>query len=327
MQPERGPLSQAYRGRWREILAGLGIPAKMLVNRHGPCPVCGGKDRFRFDDKERLGSFFCTHCGAGDGPKLAMLFTGLSFKELADKLNGNSGLGNLPTPQSRQFANSRPPREEASDTKRQRMNMLWGKAMPVRANDPAGRYLTSRLGKIPDRTGLRFQPHCPYPEGDIWPAMLAVFVGSEGTPSGLHRTYLTEDGRKAPVASSKLSLGPLIEGGAVRLAPSGTVLGIAEGIETALAASLMFDVPCWAALNANRLAAWVPPVGVRKVIIFGDNDDNFTGQTAAFDLEARIRERVDTHIEIPHIEGDDWCDVLARRTIETRLSANADERR
>jgi putative DNA primase/helicase len=201
--------------------------------------------------------------------------------------------------------------------------------MPVRANDPAGRYLASRLGKMPERTGLRFQPYCPYPEGDTWPAMLAVFVGPDGTPSGLHRTYLTENGRKAPVVSSKLSLGPLIEGGAVRLAPVGPVLGIAEGIETALAAAILFNVPVWAALNANRLAVWKPPENVREVVIFGDADANFAGQTAAFDLEARIRERVDTRIEIPHIEGDDWCDVLARARSKRgyqRTLTNADER-
>ncbi|MDI5829610.1 hypothetical protein MJN51_36035, partial [Salmonella enterica subsp. enterica serovar Kentucky] len=34
--------------------------------RHAPCPACGGKDRFRFDDNGR-GSFICNQCGAGDG--------------------------------------------------------------------------------------------------------------------------------------------------------------------------------------------------------------------------------------------------------------------
>ena len=34
----------------------LGVPAKALTNRHGPCPICGGKDRFRFDDKGGRGT-------------------------------------------------------------------------------------------------------------------------------------------------------------------------------------------------------------------------------------------------------------------------------
>jgi hypothetical protein len=36
-------------------------------NRHQACPVCGGSDRFRFDDKEGRGTWFCNQCGAGDG--------------------------------------------------------------------------------------------------------------------------------------------------------------------------------------------------------------------------------------------------------------------
>ena len=52
------------RGRWREILPALGIPAEFLANRHGPCPGCGGKDRYRFDDKDGRGTFVCG--GGGD---------------------------------------------------------------------------------------------------------------------------------------------------------------------------------------------------------------------------------------------------------------------
>jgi putative DNA primase/helicase len=52
------------RHRWLDILTGLGVPAKFLRNKHGPCPMCGGKDRFRFDDKDGKGTFFCNGCGA-----------------------------------------------------------------------------------------------------------------------------------------------------------------------------------------------------------------------------------------------------------------------
>jgi len=325
MQPERLSLGRAYQRHWREILAGLGVADKALVNRHGPCPVCGGKDRFRFDDKDGLGTFFCTHCGAGDGPKLAMLFLSLDFKDVAERVRRLMGDGG----DARADVPDRPlpavARQETSEAKRQRMNALWGKSLPVRATDPAGVYLASRLGRMPERTGLRFQPRCPYPEGDTWPAMLAMFVGVDGTPSGLHRTYLTEDGRKAPVVSVKLSLGPLINGGAVRLSPIAPTLGIAEGIETALAVTAQFGVPCWAALNANRLAAWEPPAGVREVVIFADNDESFTGQTAAFDLEARIRRKVSVRIEIPMTEDRDWCDVLTVSHLGKSSSMNASE--
>ncbi|HWA17734.1 MAG TPA: toprim domain-containing protein [Devosia sp.] len=190
------------------------------------------------------------------------------------------------------------------------MNTLWRGSRPIAAADAAGRYLANRLGTFPGGTGLRFHSSCAYPKGDNHPAMLAIFSGPDGRPSGLHRTYLTPSGRKAAVVSQKLSLGPLVDGGAVRLAPHGDILGIAEGIETALAASILFGVPCWAALNANRLAVWEPPAGVRKVVIFADNDHSFVGQTAAFDLVASLERTVIVDIETPVRPGADWADML-----------------
>jgi putative DNA primase/helicase len=43
--------------------------------------MCGGKDRFRFDDKEGHGTWICTHCGAGDGFSLLMKVMGIDFKK------------------------------------------------------------------------------------------------------------------------------------------------------------------------------------------------------------------------------------------------------
>lgn len=56
-------------GHWPEILQALGADLPRTSGMHGPCPACGGKDRFRFDDNER-GSHICNQCGAGDGLEL-----------------------------------------------------------------------------------------------------------------------------------------------------------------------------------------------------------------------------------------------------------------
>lgn len=56
----------AAANRWPMVLSQLGIDVPRSPRQHAPCPACGGKDRFRFDDKGR-GSFFCNQCGAGDG--------------------------------------------------------------------------------------------------------------------------------------------------------------------------------------------------------------------------------------------------------------------
>lgn len=52
---------KAARGHWSRILPALGV--NVLKNRHQPCPVCAGKDRFRFDDQEGRGTWFCNQGG------------------------------------------------------------------------------------------------------------------------------------------------------------------------------------------------------------------------------------------------------------------------
>ena len=74
----------------------------------------------------------------------------------------------------------------------------------------------------------------------------------------------------------------------MRLSDHADVLGIAEGPETALSASILFNVPCWSAINLNGLAAWIAPEGVGEVVILGDNDVKYDGQTAAFSLAHRL---------------------------------------
>jgi hypothetical protein len=61
------PTADRARGRWGEILPVLGVAPAFLRNRHGPCPICGGKDRFRYDDKNGDGTYFCNQCGPGTG--------------------------------------------------------------------------------------------------------------------------------------------------------------------------------------------------------------------------------------------------------------------
>src|SRR3954453_5970273 len=75
------------RGRWREILPQLGIDTKFLVNKHGPCPLCGGRDRYRFDDRDGTGSYFCSQCGAGVGIILVRKLRGWDHKTACDEID------------------------------------------------------------------------------------------------------------------------------------------------------------------------------------------------------------------------------------------------
>jgi hypothetical protein len=103
---------------------------------------------------------------------------------------------------------------------------------------------------------------------------------------GIHRTCLLEDGSgKAP--AGKKMLGAIAEA-AVRLFPIAEEghLGIAEGIETALAAHAIFSQPVWAALSADGLARFRWPEGTRCVTIYADAGD--AGRQAAATLSDRL---------------------------------------
>jgi phage/plasmid primase-like uncharacterized protein len=96
--------------------------------------------------------------------------------------------------------------------------------------------------------------------------------------------------------------------GAVRLGPAGDVLGLAEGIETALAAMQLTGVPCWACLGSKRLARVAIPDCVLELHIFADNDE--PGRLAAEQTtKAHPHRRV--VVRCPPDGFDDYADLAA----------------
>lgn len=86
---------RAVLGRWPQALADLGIDAEYLRNRHGPCPGCGGKDRFRFDDRDGRGSFVCGQGGdtlTGDGFALVMHVERCDFRAAVQRIGDVFGI-------------------------------------------------------------------------------------------------------------------------------------------------------------------------------------------------------------------------------------------
>ena len=308
-------LRERARGRWVGILSSIGMPPKALRNRHGPCPICGGKDRFRFDDREGRGTWFCSKCGAGDGIELVKRFLNVGFPEAARRIEHEIGTV-APVRHC-----ERPVRQD--QRRREHIVGLWSRSKPICADDHAGRYLRERTGITVVPRCLRYLARERYTEdgsAPSWhPVMLARVEPSDaaaamGARSALHRTYLDRDQGKARVAEPRKMLGTMPPGAAVRLAPHAAELGIAEGIETALSASAMFHVPCWAALTADLLVKWSPPASVTTVRVFADNDGSHTGQAASYELARRLGSLgIRTVVEIPEHEGDDWNDVLLRR--------------
>lgn len=306
------PIWDRARGRWPGILSAIGISSKSLRNKHGPCPVCGGKDRFRFDDKGGNGTFICSHCGAGTGVELVKLFLKTDFKGAAKEIEKHIDAAPVMATASGQ--------READGALRDRMNKLWARGKLITLDDAAGRYLNHRLGLTEFPPSLRQVADERYDEPGSRPSWHPVMIArvdpsdaarAEGERAALHRTYITADGFKADVGSPRKMMGPMPTGAAVRLMPHEDVLGIAEGIETAFAASILFNVPVWAALTAELLQAWEPPPTVSTVMIFGDNDDSLTGHAVAYTLGRRLKAKgLTAVVEVPQRAGTDWNDVL-----------------
>ena len=297
--------TDAAKGKWKGILLQLGIPAESLTGKHGPCPLCGGKDRFRFDNKDGRGSYICNTCGAGDGMKLATSFTGKSFTVLAPQIDDM--LGNVKA--------DAPGRPAMSDDDRAKaLRAVWVATSPVTEGDLAHVYLSCRgVGELIYPKALRFGSALMDGEGGMRPALVAIVADYEGKPATLHRTFLRPDGKaKAEMtAPRKIMPGELPDRCAVRLSEFTTgALGIAEGIETAMSASALFDMPVWAAINATMLAKWWPPEGCDEVAIFADNDAKFGGQAAAYTLAHKLAVKgIAVTVHTPATIGTDFNDV------------------
>jgi putative DNA primase/helicase len=303
----RSKTAELAHGKWPQILHHLaGLDEKQLSGKHAHCPMCTGKRSFRFDDKGGEGGWICSHCGAGKGFKLLQAVTGWDFAKAASEVD--KILGNLPAKPER----TGPSDEEIVQALRKVQNLR----RPIAEGGPVDLYLRSR-GLAPN-PALSQAILYEQESGMKWPTMVAKFVNAEGKPVTWHRTYLTQDGKKAPIESPRKVMTCLGEmnGGAVRLAPAAQLMGVAEGIETAMSASILFGIPVWACLNAGMMECWNPPEVCTEVVVFGDNDENYTGQAAAFALAKRLSVRknpLKVQVEIPTEVGADWNDVLMNK--------------
>jgi putative DNA primase/helicase len=205
-------------------------------------------------------------------------------------------------------------RARTEESKVRAVQRVWVETQEVARGDPVWRYLNRRLDINQVPTGLRLHPGLRYTDENgrdlgSYPAMLAKIRYPDGAGASIHRTYVTDDGAKAPVPQpKKIMAGKPLNTGRCE-ARKGSDVGISEGLETALAASTRFCVPVWAATNATLLESWVPPAGVDRVLIAGDNDASYTGQSAAFNLAKRlVRDGYAIEIQIPGQTGKDWAD-------------------
>jgi len=307
-------------GRWKYILFQMGVSPDHLDGEHHPCPACGGKDRFRFDDLDGRGTWFCNSCGAGDGIQLVMRMSGQNFAQAAravETIIRDTG-GSVP---EREFRT----KPDLSLIKG-RLNEAWTSA---KSPDVAAGYLSARgLAPFGDLKDIRGHAGLPLYVNKVYtgnhPAMLALIRGEAGNPVSIHRTYVMADGvrQKKMMQSSET-----ITGGAIRLRDAvGGRLCVGEGIETTIAGSNLFGGGAWALMNAGNMMEWKIPNDVTELVICADNDRSFTGAEAAFSLARRaaaMKRGVKVEVVMPITEGEDIVDCKDSPLLQDKSKARA----
>lgn len=173
----------------------------------------------------------------------------------------------------------------------------------------AGRFLS------PPWHDLRYNARTPLGRGRaavFRPAMIAA-IRERRRIVAVHRTFL--DGasafRATDLVDPRMMLGRPGRG-AVQLMHPGPILGLAEGIETALAAMRLHRIPVWAILGTERAGQILLPDWLERLVLLFDRDE------AGWKASRRARLAYDRPgLEIvspwPPAPHNDWADVLEAR--------------
>ncbi|EOY5734901.1 primase-like DNA-binding domain-containing protein [Enterobacter hormaechei] len=291
---------------WPRILPALGV--KVIKNRHQACPVCGGSDRFRFDDKEGRGTWFCNQCGAGDGLKLVEKVFGMNASEAAGKVNAVTG--NLPPVAPEVIAAAEAETEADRKAAAALAVRLMEKTRPASGNA----YLT-RKG-FPDRecpvlTVTHKTGGVTFRAGDV------VVPLYDDTGALVNLQLISSDGLKRT-----------LKGGAVKGAchtiegkkQAGKHLWIAEGYATALTVHHLTGETVMVALSSVNLLSLASLVRQKhpacQIVLAADRDLNGDGQTKA----AAAAETCEGIVALPPVFGD-WNDAFMQNGGEATRNA------
>lgn len=321
-------VTSAAAGRWPYVLAGLSIDVPDSSRRHAPCPACGGKDRFRFDDNGR-GSFICNQCGAGDGLDLIKKVNNCDTTEAAHLAADVLGIDyraaesapDAASQRQRQLAADRQQREqerqkqaaEDADQRRATFARLYT-GMRLRTIQGESEYLQSK-----GLTGFKYPL---MPDGSLLLELVdesgAVTAAQTITPQGEKRLIKGSAKRGAYYAVNALER------------PQSVV--IAEGLATALTCHLIrTDALTVAAIDAGNLLP-VAEVMRRKypqaqIIIAADNDHQqggpeSGGTNTGKDAAEKAALSVAGWVSLPPTECKaDWNDYHQQHGLETATAA------
>jgi hypothetical protein len=277
-------------------------------DRCGPCPQCGGTDRFSINIVKGLWN--CRGCGrGGDVIDLVMHLDGVGHRDAVRTLVGDEHRPVMPP--------VKPVHDTTADDAKQtsRTLALWHDASPIWGT-LAQDYLRGRgLEPPPGDDVLRFHSRCPFGPGITYACMLALYRDIKtNEPKAIQRTALDPDGNKI----GRLSLGP-VGGGAIKLDADENVeqgLHIGEGLETCLATRQIGLRPCWSVGSAGGIRAFPVLSGIDAITILVDHDqadrnNRRAGQEAALECARRWHATGREVIRYtPKESGSDVADLL-----------------
>lgn len=250
----------------------------------GPCPSCGGDDRFSINTQK--GVFQCRRCeGKGDAIEMVRWLRGMTLPQALEWMVGPAVeiSAEERAARAKTDAENRARKEAVAERERKKAVQLalalWREGQPPEGT--AVRDYLARRGFGPDvlpqiPQSIRFHPDLPFMvkvdrewvEVMRGPAMLTVVQRPSGGGSAVHRTWIDlshpkgkailchpTDGRSLP---SKKVIGSK-KGGAIRLCTPKVfdTLVMAEGIETTLTAMVSGEfagAAFWAGVDLGNLA-------------------------------------------------------------------------
>jgi CHC2 zinc finger/Toprim domain len=277
----------------------------------GPCPVCGGTDRFSINVKKQVWN--CRRCAkGGDVIALVQHIDGCDFKTAMRTL----GVEDRPLSDARPVPRPGQPPDRTHNDNSARAGELWRAAVPI-VGTLADTYLRSRGLDCADPNGevLRFHGRCPFGAGAAYPCMLGLFrTISTNKPVAIHRTALTPEGRKI----DRMTLGPT-GSAAIKINHDDDIessLHIGEGIETVLAGMSLGFRPAWALGSAGAIRAFPVLGGIDVLTILVDHDNpDRNGRQAGHEAAAECAERWmaagrEVRSVVPRCLGADMADLV-----------------
>jgi Toprim domain/CHC2 zinc finger len=289
--------------RIEDEVARRGIKLVGRGERVGPCPVCGGKDRFAVNIRKQIWN--CRGCArGGDVVDLVQHIDQCDFKTAVATLGGD---------ETRPII--RPaPKAVAPQDNTARALRIWDEASEIHGT-LAEQYLRRRGLELPDDDhALRFYSPCPFAD-TAYPAMVALFrniVTNE--PQAIHRIAIGPGG----VLIAKRMLGPVM-GAAVKLDADADVehgLAVGEGIETMIAARMRGFRPAWALGSAGSLKNFPLLNGIECLSVIVDHDlpdknGRQAGQEAALECSQRwTAAGREVRRIVPRRQGADMADLV-----------------